>query len=263
MGTAILHNRVIRKAGGGMPEYTYDGTHTVIDDGSTSGTWQIGLTSTGTLTLASAAKGITIQGQGGGGGGGAGYASGSGSDGADGSIDSYEGTLATGTYAVEIGAAGSKGNGGAGGAGGTTTFADILSAPGGAGGAHKGGESMMHTGLYNTYGQGGVGGTQSMYTGSYSAASYCIKLNAATVYSTPDTGGTVVVSNSYTTYVLGTTTYPSTITGEDGNTFYKIMTGHYVLTSQCDPPYLRAASDNRKWYGNAGYSGIVILSGKV
>lgn len=185
MGTAILHNRVIKK-GGGMPEYTFDGTHTVIDDGSESGTWQIALTSTGTLTLTKAAKGITVKAQGGGGSGGA-YSSRNGSDGKDGEIVSYEGELAVGTYAVTIGAGGRERYDTSGSKGGTTTFGELLTAAGGAGGAYNGGAKLEHASIYSTYGMGAIGGTKSHH-------SYNVDTGVTRYYGPAGFPGVVVLS---------------------------------------------------------------------
>lgn len=245
-----------------FPDFSYTGEYTILDDGSESGVKQVAFLTSGTLTTMDDAR-VTVQAQGAGGGGGAGNSSTSGSDGADGTVVSKDFSLPAGEYTIDIGAAGTKGNQSAGGDGGDTTFDDLLFASGGAGGARNGAKTLEHAGLYSSYGQGGVGGTKSMYTGSYSAASYCIKLNAATIYTTPDTNGTVYMRNNNSLWQLGTTTYPSTITGTDGNSFYRLMDSRYVLTSQCGTPYLQAASDTRKWYGTDGYPGIVILSGKA
>lgn len=143
-----------------FPEFEYTGEYTIIDDGSASGVRQVAFLTTGTLTLPDGAKNVTVQAQGGGGSGGA-YSSRNGSDGKDGKIESYEGALEAGTYAVTIGAGGSRRYDTSGSAGGTTTFGELLEAAGGAGGAYNGGAKLEHTSIYSPYGTGGAGGKSS------------------------------------------------------------------------------------------------------
>ena len=250
MGTAILHNRVIKK-GVGMPEYTFDGTHTVIDDGSESGIWQIGLTSTGTLTLASAAKGITVKAQGGGGSGGASDGTTDGSDGYDGAIASYEGDLAAGDYSVAIGAGGSAPTNAKGNSGGKSSFANIAIANGGAGGALGGDVSRTHTGLYSTYGHGGAGGEKWNYTSTYK---HYVSGEGAKLYTSglQDSGLTLPSGK----FEIENATY--------GGDKYKIISGtyagYYVYTSEVTKT---SEESSRKYYGTSGRPGIVIISGKV
>lgn len=264
MGTAILHNRVIRK-GGGMPEYAFDGTHTLIDDGSTSGIWQIALTSTGTLTIGKDAKNVTIQAQGGGGSGGASNGTTKGSDGYDGSIESYEGNLAAGTYSVTIGAGGTRPTNAKGNSGGTTSLGNVLIANGGAGGARAGGATLTHSGLYETYGQGGAGGTTSQYSTSTTAIQWYVTANKATYrYASPDTSSSKLlsISSGANMYVGWASTAPTTITGTDGNQWWKQSDG-YLLAADFGSPVKTGGTTTKTYYGNAGNPGIVILSGKA
>lgn len=259
MGNALLFTRVIRVGGpGGFPDYTFDGNVTVLDTGEESGTWKIALVSSGTLTLNTDLYGVTVQIQGGGGGGGAGDASSKGSDGADGSVESYLGNIAAGGYEIVIGAGGVKRSNAAGGAGGDTSFGDLLTAAGGAGGAYKGGANVEHSGLYDTYGHGGEGGTTSQYTGSTTSRRY-IKGTYA-IYSAADPNSTI------TGYMTSGTKYYVSDTakrGTDGKTWWVLDAGGYVPWASTSSAYSETVSDTRSWYGNAGNPGIVLISGQV
>ena len=241
-----------------FPEFEYTGEYTILDDGGASGEKKVAFLSSGILTLLNDAH-MTVQAQGGGGAGGAGSSSSSGSDGADGSIEVFSGNLQAGEYAIDIGAAGSKTTDAAGGAGGTTSFGDLLTAAGGAGGARKGGASLEHSGLYSTYGQGGKGGKSSQYTGSVrdtykftGAGQNIYQFSSATPVGTCESGVTYYIDWGIVAAAAGNA--------------YTINSGAYkgycVLTSDISPTY-HSTSDTRKWTGNAGYPGIVILSGKV
>lgn len=253
MGTAILHNRVLRIGGsGGMPEYTFDGTHTVIDDGSTSGTWQIALTSSGTLTIGKDAKKVTIQAQGGGGSGGASNGSTKGSDGYDGDIASYEGDLAAGSYSVTIGAGGAQPTNAKGSSGGTTTMGDLISASGGAGGAYAGGATQTHSGLYSTYGHGGEGGTTSQVTVTNT---YYVSGAGATLYSSP--------SDDAATSETLTSGKHKTISAQSSR-FYYISSGTHAgkYVKKSDVTWTSEIT-NQRYKGNAGNPGVVVLSGEA
>lgn len=256
-----------------LPDFVYTGEYYVEDDGTKSGVWRIRLTSSGTLTLDEKVNEATIQAQGGGGGGGAGGGSAtdivSGSDGADGSIQTYTGALAAGEYIISLGAAGSKGNNGAGGKGGDTTFGTVLTASGGAGGAHKGGTTLEHTCLYSTYGRGGVGGASTQYSGKYTPAEWVAwgptNGNGMRIFTAPDTSAAVsqTVRDGNGVTIQGTnSSAPDTVTGTGGK-FYITESGRYILTTEAASTTFYAAKDTRKWTGNAGFSGIVILSGKA
>lgn len=243
------------------PVYTYTGEHAFVMD--EDGNWDLRLTSSGTLTLANRITAV-IQGQGAGGAGGAGYASGSGSDGADGSIESLEVTLEPGEYVISIGAAGAKSNNAAGGAGGGTSFGDLLTAAGGAGGAYKGGENVEHSGLYDTYGHGGEGGTPSQYSTSTTGIQWYVVSNKATYrYASTDITSEKVMSMSagVNMYVGWGATAPTTITGTDGNQWWKQENG-YLLASDFGSPVKTGGDTTYTYYGNAGNPGIVIISNK-
>lgn len=170
-----------------FPEFEYTGEYTIIDDGSESGMKQVAFLTTGTLTLPDGAEGVTVQAQGGGGSGGAYNGTSKGSDGYDGSIDSYEGNLAAGTYIVTIGAGGDGPYNAKGKSGGTTSFGDILSAGGGTGGAYGDNVKRTHSGLYSTYGWGGAGGTSSN-------KSYNVDTGVTRYYGLDGSPGVVILS---------------------------------------------------------------------
>lgn len=237
-----------------VPVYTYTGEHALVTD--EDGNWDLRLMSSGTLTLANRITAV-IQAQGGGGAGGAGYNYGSGSDGADGSIESMEVTLEPGDYVISIGAAGKKRSDAAGGAGGDTSFGDLLTAAGGAGGAYKGGANVEHSGLYDTYGHGGEGGTTSQYTGSTTDRSY-IKGTYA-IYSAADPNSTITgyMTSGVKYYVSDTAKR-----GTDGKTWWVLDAGGYVPWASTSSAYSETVSDTRSWYGNAGNPGIIMISNK-
>lgn len=251
---------------------TYTGTYVILDDGIKSGLWMVRLTTSGTLTLKENVSEATIQAQGGGGGGGSGGGTGtdvvSGSDGADGSIQTYTGALSSGEYSINLGAAGARGSDGAGGKGGDTTFGNLLTAVGGAGGAHKGGTTLEHSGLYNIYGHGGAGGAATQYTGKYTAASWTAwgPINGGMrIFVAADTSSAInqTINDGNGVTILGTSSSaPDTVSGI-GGTFYLTKSGRYILTTDVASTTFTAAKDTRKWTGNVGYPGIVILSGKA
>lgn len=259
MGNALLFTRVIRVGGpGGFPDYTFDGNVTVLDTGEESGTWKIALVSSGTLTLNTDLYGVTVQIQGGGGGGGAGDASSKGSDGADGSVESYLGNIAAGGYEIVIGAGGVKRSNAAGGKGGSTSFGDLLTAEGGTGGAYKGGADVGHTGLHESYGFGGEGGTPSQYTGSTTSRSYLKGTYAIYAAADPNSEITGYMQSGVKYYVSDTAKR-----GTDGKTWWVLDAGGYVPWASTSSAYSETVSDTRSWYGNAGNPGIVLISGQV
>ena len=252
---------------------TYTGTYVVEDDGIKSGVWRLRLTTSGVLTLSEKVSEATIQAQGGGGGGGSGGGTGtdvvSGSDGADGSIQTYTGALSSGEYSINLGAAGARGSDGAGGNGGDTTFGNLLTASGGAGGAHKGGTTLEHSGLYNIYGHGGAGGAATQYTGKYTPAEWVAwgptNGNGMRIFTAPDINASVnqTVRDGNGVTILGSnSSAPDTVTGTGGK-FYVTKSNRYILTTEAASITFTAAKDTRKWTGNVGYPGIVILSGKA
>lgn len=264
MATALIHNRVLR---GGFPVFTFSGSSTVVDDGTTSGTWKIALTSSGTMTIGKKIRKATIQGQGGGGGGGAARNGTVGSDGSDGSITTLTDTaLESGNYAVDIGAAGARGNQSAGYAGGATTFGAILHADGGAGGARGGGSrNQEHKSVYGNCGKGGLGGSTSDYTGSYSqTTTTTLKIGGYTYIRTEpkwnaSTNGTI--SSGTTITLVDNYQYPDT--GGKGNTWYRLKDGRgYIDAADCETPTV-TTSDTRRWYGIAGNAGAIIISGRA
>lgn len=266
MGTALLHNRVLRLESG-FPDYSFSGASAVVDTGAESGTWKIALTGSGTLTLNAKSK-VTIQAQGGGGGGGASNGSTVGNDGYDGSIQTLENKmLDAGDYAITIGAAGARGNSSAGYAGGNTVFADLLTANGGAGGARAGGNrSQTHSSIYGSYGKGGLGGANSDYTGSLTYT-YSTSLNLSGytyIRTTPNhygaTNGTI--SSGTTIYLTSSQRYPCE-RGDSGCYFYKLADGRgYIDAGDCRS-VSTSSSDTRRWYGTAGTAGVILLSGKA
>jgi len=250
-------------ASSAIPIFTYSGEYTIVSDDEDN--WVIRLTSSGTLVLENSVS-VVIQAQGGGGAGGAGYASGSGSDGEDGDIASKEVTLEPGEYIISIGAAGAKNNNAAGGVGGDTSFGDLLAANGGAGGAHKGGESLEHSGLYDTYGQGGEGGTTSDYTGSYTPGYYHAVAGASgmKLYKSDDINSEVIAEYKAGYVLLMGLSYPTTYVGDGGNFYYRESgTRGYILTSEVSDISYSHPVDNRVFYGHAGNPGIVLISRKV
>ncbi len=262
MATAFLHNRVISR--GGFPDYSYSGASTVIDTGATSGEWKIALTGGGILTLNKKISKATIQAQGGGGGGGSSNGSRSGNDGADGAIAEIIRALDAGTYTITIGAAGSRGYNGSGYAGGATQFDDLLSASGGSGGAYAGGNrDQAHNSIYSSYGKGGLGGTTSQYNGSATYKYVFTASSGAYMYSVPSS-----VNGSNMGYVAaGSTVYLSSnsqYSATDGSAdkYYKTESGYYINASKGSVKYT-LISDSRKWYGVAGNSGVILLTGKA
>ena len=240
-----------------LPSFSYTGNYSVINSGNSVSPWKAIFTSSGTLTMNESAITI-IQAQGGGGAGGAGYASGRGSDGADGSIESLEMTLEPGDYVISIGAAGSKRSDAAGSAGGDTSFGDLLIANGGAGGAYKGGGNVEHSGLYESYGYGGEGGTTSQYTGSTTSRYYISGTYA--IYAAADPNSEIIgYMTSGTKYYVSETTK----NGTDGKSWWVLDAGGYVPWTSTSSAGSETVSDNRSWYGNDGNSGIIILQGKV
>lgn len=257
MATAFIHNRVLRLPSK-FPEFSYTGAYTVVDNGETSGTWQIALTGSGTLTLTKRARSVTIKARGGGGGGGAGDAYTRGTDGTDGSIQSTTRDLAAGTYSVTLGAKGNAHYDSAGSAGGATKFGSILTASGGAGGAYKGGSTKSHTTLYGNYGKGGTGGSTSQYQGTVTTRSYL--KGTYPIYSEPDDTSEVLG-----TMVSGTKYYCSDTvkSGPDGTHYWVLNQGGYVSWKDTNGSYSETVADNREWYGNYGNAGVVVLSGKT
>ena len=252
-----------------FPEFEYTGEYSVLDDGSETGMKQVAFLTTGTLKLANSASGMIIKARGGGGGGGAGSASATGSDGADGSIELLETTLHAGEYTITIGAAGAKGNSAAGGAGGATSFDDLLTAEGSAGGARNGGVNVTRAPLHSTYGYGGEGGSKTQYTGSISDP-YVVAYsgsNGMNIYSSPDITSTLLTSygTNYGVVLHEGTSDPVTYSGTGGPFYYAGYTAipGYIPVSEVSRVEKYSGSDNRRWYGNDGYPGIVILIGKV
>ena len=261
MGVIVLRRMI---ALGGFPDYSYTGASTVIDTGATSGEWKIALTGGGILTLNKKISKATIQAQGGGGGGGASNSSRSGNDGADGAITEIIRALDAGTYEISIGAAGSRGYNGSGYAGGATKFSDLLTATGGSGGAYGGGSrDQAHNSIYSSYGKGGLGGTTSQYSGSatykyvFTASKQCYMYNKP---SSIDGWNEGTLTAGQTVYLASNTQYDST--DGSGGKWYKTESGLYVGTSNGSVKYT-LISDSRKWYGVAGNSGVIILSGKA
>lgn len=248
----------------GFPDFTYSGAHTIVDTGETSGQWQIALTGTGVLTLNAKAK-MTIKAQGGGGAGGASNGSQSGSDGADGSIVELESqSLDAGTYSISIGARGSIDYDSSGFSGGATKFGDLLTANGGRGGAYAGGNrNQTHTSIYGNYGKGGLGGSTGQYSGDttykwvFKATSQCYMYTEPSSITGWNEGS---LSAGQTVYLSSNTTYAST--DGSGGSWYKTESGLYVNSSKGSASYTKI-SDTRSWYGNYGYAGVILLSGKA
>lgn len=260
MGSALLFNRIIRLGGeSGLPDYTFDGNVTVLDTGEESGSWQVALTSSGTLVLNEDVQNVTIQLQGGGGGGGAGNESARGSDGTDGTSKTLTTSLAAGSYSVAIGSGGSRGSDSAGSSGGTTSFGSLASASGGSGGAYLGASTLSHSSIYGSYGQGGSGGSTSQYTETTTTVGY--------MWPKDSSGCNVYASNSTDSEVVGTLTGEVKMANNDvSDGVYAIKSGEYsgYYVNQFDVYYTnRTEVLYTTYYGNAGNPGIVLLSGEA
>lgn len=261
---AILLNRKILDLGG-LPEFTYTGDFVSVDDGSESGFWKLAFTSSGLLTLTKKIKLATIQAQAAGGGGGAANEFYDGTDGKDGTIESLvDVELVVGQYQITLGEAGARGYNSAGYKGGDTSFGDVLIVAGGAGGSRAGGSrNQTHTSIYEDYGKGGLGGTPSQYTGSasykwvFTASGICYMYNQPSSINGQNMGS---LSSGQTVYLASSTVYSATDGSSDK--FYKTESGYYVATTRGSIKNT-LISDTRKWYGVAGNSGVVLLSGKA
>lgn len=235
-----------------FPEFEYTGEYTIIDDGSVTGVKQVAFLTTGTLILPDGAKNVTVQAQGGGGSGGASNGTSKGSDGYDGAIDTYTGDLLAGEYIITIGAGGTEPTNASGTSGGTTSMGDIVSAAGGAGGSRTGGVTRAHSGLHDTYGHGGAGGTTSQVTVTNT---YYVSGAGATLYSSP--------SDDAATSETLTAGKHKTLSAQSSRFYYisgGTHSGKYV--KKADVTWTSEIT-NQRYRGNAGYPGIVILSGKV
>ena len=250
--------------GGGLPEFTYSGSYTQVDDGIESGVWKYAFTGNGTLTLEKKIRLATIELQGGGGSGGASNGTYPGSDGQDGTISSLSQALLPGTYDLVIGTGGSTPYNRSGYAGTATSFGGILSAPGGAGGAYAGNNrNQTHASIYGDYGKGALGGTKGQYSGNVTSKWVFTASTTAYMYSEPSSinGQNMgTVSAGQTVYLASNTTYPST--DGSGGSWYKTESGYYIGASQGTAQYT-TISDTRSWYGNPGNAGVILLSGKV
>lgn len=250
--------------GGGLPEFTYSGSYTQVDDGSQSGVWKYAFTGNGILTLEKKIRLATIELQGGGGSGGASNGVYPGSDGQDGTISSISQALLPGTYNLVIGSGGGTPYNRSGYAGTATSFGDILSAPGGAGGTYAGNNrNQTHTSIYGDYGKGALGGTTSQYSGSVTSKWVFTASSTAYMYSAPSsvTGQNMgSVAAGSTVYLSSGTTYAATDGSSDR--YYKTESGYYINTSKGSASY-KTISDTRSWYGNPGKAGVILLSGKV
>lgn len=272
MATALLHNRFFRveqsEEGSGLPNYSYTGASVVVDTGEKSGEWIIAFTSTGILTLNEQIDQATIKIQGGGGGSGASDGNANGSDGTDGSIQTLENqSLAVGLYDIAIGAEGERGYDSAGYAGGNTDFADLLTAKGGDGGEYAGGISLEHYSIYSNYGKGGLGGAIDQHYGELETLYYTtLNLSSGYTYIKEEpnkysgNNGTIKINEVF--YLADNTKYLDTDSSVS-TTWYKLADGRgYVGTNVCKA-LTTETNDTRAWYGVAGYSGVVLLSGKV
>ena len=250
---------------GGMPEFEYTGNYTLVDDGSESGFWTYAFTSSGILTLMKKIAKAAIKIQGAGGGSGASNGSTNGSDGQDGEIQSLSDIkLPKDEYSIVIGAAGARGYSSAGYKGGDTSFDDLLTAVGGTGGPLGGNAyNKTHTSIYEEYGKGAIGGTIYQYSGSatykyvFTASSLAYMYNQPSSINGQNMGS---VAAGGTVYLASNTVYSSTDGSSDR--WYKTESGYYISVAKGSVSY-KAISDTRRWYGVAGNSGIVLLSGKA
>lgn len=165
MGVAILPHRVLQQ-GAKLPEYTYTGSHQLIDDGD--GNWRIKFLTSGTLTFSKKPKNIDVFLVGGGGSGGyGGYGDVDGEyygPGGGGGYTKTEKNIAvTGTsYSIVVGAGGKNGGGG-------TTSAFGHSASGGERGTVSGVKYSDYGGAAH-YCYGGCGGSAGGSTYSVSSS---------------------------------------------------------------------------------------------
>ena len=264
MTSAILLNRrktLINKA----PEFEYTGDYLLVETSGGGKSWRYAFTSSGVLTLKKKILKafLTIQAAGGGGGSSDGEAPGS--DGSDGDIERLEAIkLEAGSYEIVIGAGGERGLNSAGKNGGDTIFGDLLFAQGGVGGAYAGGQSDTHIGAFQEFGVGGSGGGVNQYEGTL-ITEYYITINTSgytyirvSPKSNAATNGVVRAGE----YVLleDDTKYPDE--GGKDEEWYKLADGRgYVSVDRCT--LSTQINDTRKWYGVAGNSGVVLLSGKA
>lgn len=169
-GTVQSRNATLT-VGTALPNYTFSGSHLLVDDGS--GNWRILLKSTGTLKFTNRGTGVNgmdiycLGGGAGGDGGGWNYSGGSGGGGGY-TTNTYGVAIANKTnYACRIGAGGGGGTGGnlnynSAGAGGTTevlvhdTSAVVARA--------SGGNAGVISGYYGDGGAGGSGGGGAGYS---------------------------------------------------------------------------------------------------
>lgn len=253
--------------GGGLPEFTYSGSYTQVDDGSESGVWKYAFTGNGTLTLEKKIRLATIELQGGGGSSGASNGVYPGSDGQDGTISGISQELLPGNYILVIGSGGGTPYNRSGYAGTATSFGEILSAPGGAGGAYAGNaRNQTHTSIYGDYGKGALGGTTSQYTGEYVTRYYTTINTSGYAYirkgpnKNSGTNGTIQSGEVF--YLESNTKYPDT-DPDESTTWYKLADGRgYMDTARCKA-LTAETSDTRSWYGVAGNAGVILLSGKL
>lgn len=260
----IINNFPLLILGGGLPEFTYSGSYTQVDDGTTTGMWKYAFTGNGILTLEKKIRLATIELQGGGGSGGASNGSYTGSDGKDGTISSVSQALLPGDYSLVIGSGGGTPYNRSGYAGTATSFGEILSAPGGAGGEYAGNNrNQTHTSIYNNRGKGGLGGTTGQYSGSATYKYVFTATQMTYMFNQPSSingwnEGTLQAGQ--TVYLSSNTQYPA----NDGSSdkWYQTESGLYVAVGNGTVQY-KLISDNRSWYGNAGTAGVILLSGKL
>ena len=262
MAGGVIVARRMGGAKGAFPDFIYSGACTIVDTGVTSKRWVLALTGSGKFTLNKKTNAI-IQIQGGGGGSGAGNAETTGSDGADGESKSLTTTLEAGEYLVEIGAGGDRGVDAAGTAGGMTSFAEMLTANGGNGGAHMGGNAeQAHTSIYTPLGTGGIGGGMEQFIGQIRTAYYATTKNGYTkVMAEPNPNGSALreLANGETVELEDFTVYEYPSNKE--YKFYKLTAGLGYITTNVNVS--SRVIDERKWVGMAGNPGVILISGRA
>lgn len=265
MAGGVIVARRMGGAKGAFPDFIYNGACTIVDTGVTSKRWVLALTGSGKFTLNKKTNAI-IQIQGGGGGSGAGNAETTGSDGADGESKSLTTALEAGEYMVEIGAGGDRGVDAAGTAGGMTAFAGMLTANGGAGGAHMGGNAeQAHTSIYTPLGTGGIGGGMEQFIGQLRWEYIATMTYGGYIYikQTPNKRSANMgqINSGEKQELEDLTTYPDE-TGDTEFVYYKLANGMGYV----DKAKFRVDAneiDERKWVGMAGNPGVILISGRA
>lgn len=265
MAGGVIVARRMGGAKGAFPDFIYSGACTIVDTGVTSKRWVLALTGSGKFTLNKKTNAI-IQIQGGGGGSGAGNAETTGSDGADGESKSLTTTLEAGEYLVEIGAGGDRGVDAAGTAGGMTAFAEMLTANGGAGGEHMGGNAeQAHTSIYTPLGTGGIGGGLEQFIGQLRTVYLARMAYSGYTYikAEPKKYATNVGrAQTDDVFELEDFTLFTDTSDSDKTVFVKLANDRGYIEREKFSLYTEV-HDERKWVGIAGNPGVILISGRA